>query len=328
VPSTKKKTPPEAGIDATWGQNILACVLHDQLIFFGVLKTGIFLNPRGYKKKMSFFDFVEIGTSDFETEIQKNDGRRGLSIEPIKYYLERLPDNPTCTKLNLAVSDYTGTCTINYLSGEMIAAHELPWWVKGCNTINSYHPGVSRLCQERGWDIAKVATSDIVEVVPLLNIMQRVSGVYLLKIDTEGHDVVILSQFAKDMLTQSNAMWPHVVYFESNVLTPAEDVTRVIDEFAAYDVIERGHDTKLQLNLKKLKNKQGFTQSLHKYYIMNYPDNYNVSSLPHANTLEGAQAYCVEHQCAGVTFQDNIYQVRDGPYLKFYDMDIWSWVYV
>ncbi len=31
---------------------------------------------------MAFYDFIEIGTSDFETELERANGRRGLSIEP------------------------------------------------------------------------------------------------------------------------------------------------------------------------------------------------------------------------------------------------------
>ena len=170
---------------------------------------------------MSFYDFVEIGTSDFDTEIQKNDGKKGLSIEPIKYYLDRLPDSPTCTKLNLAVSNHNGTCVVNYLSNHTIEKYQFPHWVRGCNSINSYHPTVARLCQERGVDITEIATSDPVEVVTLTHILKLTSGVYFLKIDTEGHDVVILSQFAKDQ--PSNWMWPHVIKFESNELTKEID---------------------------------------------------------------------------------------------------------
>jgi hypothetical protein len=41
-----------------------------------------------------FFDFVEIGTSDFDTLIQKaGDTDIGISIDPIDEYLERLPSN-------------------------------------------------------------------------------------------------------------------------------------------------------------------------------------------------------------------------------------------
>jgi FkbM family methyltransferase len=273
-----------------------------------------------------FHDFVEIGTSDFDTEIQKNDGRRGLSIEPIQYYLDRLPDNPRCTKLNLAVSDHSGTCVVNYLSNDVIRKHNFPDFVKGCNSINAYHPTVAQLCQYKGLDIAEIATSDQVEVVTLFDILKRVSGVYLLKIDTEGHDVVILSQFAKDV--RHNAMWPHVIKFESNELTSPHDVTRTIEALALYDVVERGHDTTLKLNLKKLADKQHFTDAIHRYYIMSHPAHYDINNLPHANTLAAAQAYCVQHQCAGVTLQDGIYQVRDGPHMHFFEADIWSWVFV
>lgn len=275
---------------------------------------------------MSFYDYVEIGTSDFDTEIQKEDGKIGLSIEPIRYYLDRLPDKPNCTKLNLAVSDHAGTCKVNYVSEEEMEKHQFPWWVRGCNAINSYHPQVAEMCRNLGFDISRVITSDTVEVVTLFKILSELSGVYFLKIDTEGHDVVILSQFAKDI--KNNAMWPHVIKFESNHLTSESDVTRIIDTFAAYDLIERAFDTTLKLNLQKLANKKGFTQGIRKYDIMNLPPDYDVSNLPHDNTLEAAQAYCAQHACSGVTLENGIYQVRLGPYLNFADSDIWSWVFV
>ena len=38
---------------------------------------------------VGFIDFVEIGTSDFDTEIQKNDNRIGISVDAVKYYINR-----------------------------------------------------------------------------------------------------------------------------------------------------------------------------------------------------------------------------------------------
>ena len=50
------------------------------------------------------YDFVEIGTSDFDTLIQASDGTlRGLSVEPIKFYLDNLPDKVLVTKVNCAI---------------------------------------------------------------------------------------------------------------------------------------------------------------------------------------------------------------------------------
>ena len=65
---------------------------------------------------MVFYDFIEIGTSDFDTEIQKNDNKCGVSIEPIKYYLDKLPNKENCIKLNMGISNYNGKCVVNYLS--------------------------------------------------------------------------------------------------------------------------------------------------------------------------------------------------------------------
>jgi len=46
------------------------------------------------------YDFVEIGTSDFDTLIETaTDATRGLSIEPVRYYLDRLPERAGVKKL-------------------------------------------------------------------------------------------------------------------------------------------------------------------------------------------------------------------------------------
>ena len=50
--------------------------------------AGFQQNFRNYK--MKHYDFIEIGTSDFDTLIESSDDNVvGLSIEPIKYYLDR-----------------------------------------------------------------------------------------------------------------------------------------------------------------------------------------------------------------------------------------------
>lgn len=50
---------------------------------------------------MTHYDFIEIGTSDFDTYIQdkKYINCKGLSIEPVKYYLNKLPNRKISLKL-------------------------------------------------------------------------------------------------------------------------------------------------------------------------------------------------------------------------------------
>lgn len=279
---------------------------------------------------MSFYDFIEIGTSDFATEIEKKDEKVGISIEPIKYYLDRIPNKQNCIKLNMGISNYNGTCIVNYLSENTIQKYNFPSWVRGCNSINSYHKTVSKLCEDRCIDIANISEKDSVDVMTLHQIMNKMSvgGVYFLKIDTEGHDTVILKQFYEEI--QHNMYLPHVIQFESNVLSDVEDVNHIINLFSkkGYDLIEKNHDTILKLNLKTIENKTTYTPAIKKYYIMDYPSNYCLTKLPHENTLESAKEYCIKHNCSGITLQDGIYQVRNGKYINYSNNDIYSWIFI
>lgn len=53
----------------------------------------------------------------------------------------------------------------------------------------------------------------------LFNVLseQKIKGVFYLKIDTEGHECVILSKFFKDV--KNNNIFPHRLLFESNCLS-------------------------------------------------------------------------------------------------------------
>lgn len=280
---------------------------------------------------MKFYDFIEIGTSDFDTEIQKKDDKIGISIEPVKYYLDKLQDKQNCIKLNIGISDYNGKCMVNYLSEQTIQKFNFPAWVRGCNTINYYHQTVSNLCKDKGINIESISEKDEVDVTTLYQIICKlnIDCFYFLKIDTEGHDVVILKKFYEEI--QDNFHLPHVIQFESNVLSKDEDVNQVINLFSkkGYDLIEKNNiDTILKLNLKKIKNKNSFTDCIKKYWIMDYPLNYSINNLPHENTLESAKEYCIKHNCSGVTLQDNIYQVRNGKYMNYFNGEIYSWVFL
>jgi hypothetical protein len=279
---------------------------------------------------MYFYDFIEIGTSDFDTEIEKQDNKVGISIEPIKYYLDRIPNKMNCVKLNLGISNYNGECIVNYLSEETIQKYNFPCWVRGCNSINSYHKTVSDLCKDRSIDIEKICEKDLVGVMTLCGMMKKMSvgGVYFLKIDTEGHDTIILKKFYEEI--ENNMCLPHVIQFESNTLTEVEDVNNIVNLFTkkGYDLIENNHDTILKLNLKNLENKITYTGPIKNYYIMDYPINYNLIDLPHENTLESAKEYCIKHNCSGITFQDGVYQVRNGKYINYIDHNIYSWIFI
>ena len=64
----------------------------------------------------------------------------GLSVEPLKFYLDFLPEKKNVKKINVAISDKNGMIDIYYVEPETIKNTNLPWFIKGCNSIGKPHP--------------------------------------------------------------------------------------------------------------------------------------------------------------------------------------------
>lgn len=163
---------------------------------------------------------VEVGTSDFRTQAGKEDG---LFIEPVKYYFDRLPE---CRKVNVAVSDYNGKSRMCYLDDSDIKKYNLPDWVRGCNAFDRNHITVYKLLEEKG-----LVPNDIIRIqeveVRQLHLLIEEAGIVEydhLKIDTEGHDWIILNDYL-----DNTDYYPPKITFEGNVLTPKEHTLDLVD---------------------------------------------------------------------------------------------------
>lgn len=164
---------------------------------------------------------IEIGTSDFRTQAGVADG---IFIEPVIEYFDRLPDN--CIKENVAISDYEGEIEIYYIPSEIIKKHNLPYWLRGCNSVNSIHPTISNM------RLQKYVVLDKVKVVRIRSIIKKhnVTEIDVLKIDTEGHDCVILNDFLDTV-----DILPNQIQFENNVLSDEEEVNAVCERLIKLD---------------------------------------------------------------------------------------------
>jgi FkbM family methyltransferase len=158
-------------------------------------------------------DIVEIGTSDFRTDAGINDG---LFIEPVKEYFERLPD---CRKENVAISNREGEMHIYYIPSEVIKTNGFPSWLRGCNSVNKPHPTVVNMGLE------KHLVKDTVKVVRIKTLLDKynVKSIGLLKIDTEGHDCIILDDFL-----DTCDFKPGKIQFEANILSDKAQVDNSI----------------------------------------------------------------------------------------------------
>lgn len=194
------------------------------------------------------YDFIEIGTSNFDTLIESADDTTvGLSIEPIKYYLDQLPERANVKKLAVAVSrsNLCGFMQVYYVPERIIRARGLPEWLRGCNSVGDYHPKHLELMVR---DLVQI---DCVDVVPIGNIFDSydVTELDYLKIDTEGADCEIMRHLHTFLSKEPITRYPKKILFETNELANPGEVEMVKAEFITlgYRVTKSGYDTVLEI---------------------------------------------------------------------------------
>jgi len=194
------------------------------------------------------YDFIEIGTSDFATLIERADENTiGISVEPIKAYLDRLPSPKNVRKINCAISNDDSVIDIYYIDPKSIKEHNLPQFIRGCNSVNKPHPTVKNLLGEF---YNKVATIESVKCISLLTLFNEnsVEGIRFFKIDTEGHEAVILNSYYEICLKNPNLMADEVL-FEYNVLSNKDEMDSIISKFSSIGYI--GHQLGEDWYMKK-----------------------------------------------------------------------------
>lgn len=199
------------------------------------------------------YDFVEIGTSNFDTLIENADENTyGISVEPIKYYLDQLPVKKNVKKINKAITDEVNsknnTMDIYYIPENIINFYNLGFGLRGCNSVNDFHP------LHKKFNLCNLVQKEQVQVMSIkdLFIDNNVSSLKLLKIDTEGHDVIILNGLYKYLMETSNTeLYPKKIIFESNDNIPSDMVDDIINKFIklGYTLVSRSHDTIIEYNI-------------------------------------------------------------------------------
>jgi len=185
-----------------------------------------------WSRHLTHYDYVEIGTSDFDTLVEiYPEGASGLSIEPIKTYLDRLPDKSGNTKVNAAITDQDCELTVYYVKPEDIEANQLPEWIKGCNSVGAPHPSVVRELTARG--LMDIYTQETIDGLSFGSLISNcnIGAIDYLKIDTEGHDFVILRNLLQTSLR------PRKIRFEANSLYTEAEIVSIIDTLQQHDYI-------------------------------------------------------------------------------------------
>lgn len=172
------------------------------------------------------FTFVEVGTSDFETLIQecKDCTEQGISVEPIRTYLDRLPNKPNVRKVNVALSDTNGSAKFFHIPPEIIEKQGFPLWMKGCNSIHVPHPTVYNTLKHWNYNPMDFIVSQIVPIWTPEKLIETysITSVGFLKLDCEGHDGVVLNSWL-DCASNNINLLPQTIEFETNELGSSEE---------------------------------------------------------------------------------------------------------
>lgn len=177
---------------------------------------------------------IEIGVSDIGTRAGEIDG---IYIEPVKYYFDRLPE---CTKENVAISNKEGELEIYYIDDQIMKKYDLPNWLRGCNMIGKIHPDILKHLERRNVD-PSVVKKQTVKVVRIKSIIEKynVTHIDFLKVDTEGHDHIIINDFLDTV-----DILPNKIKFEYNYVSNKEEIEKLITRIKSlnYRTVKLKHD--------------------------------------------------------------------------------------
>ena len=154
-------------------------------------------------------DFIEIGTSDFDTLLESSINERGISIEPVQVYLNRLPHRKNTIKVCKGISDKcVNDAIIYYIPPHVIEALRLPNWLKGCNSFFEEHL--------RHSSYEEYVVCDCVDIIRFVDIINEfeVNKLKKLKLDCEGHDLTILDSIYDQYMKRFLTVLPEEIYFE------------------------------------------------------------------------------------------------------------------
>lgn len=188
------------------------------------------------KEKKIDYDFIEIGTSNFDTLIGScSEKSVGLSIEPIKTYLDSLPNKSNVTKVCAAISDSDGEIDIYNIPLVNIHKHNLPIWVKGTNSVSKPHEYARQKLGEELYD--SIVSVDRVPTMSWKTLITQydIESIGYLKIDTEGHDHVILNSYFEEC-EKNPKLYANKILFEYNESSDKAALDSIISKLINYDV--------------------------------------------------------------------------------------------
>jgi len=185
----------------------------------------------------NFFKVVEIGTSNFDTHIQKAKSTdTGLSIDAMKVYIDQLPELKCWRKINRAVvarredMPEGGFLETFFVPHEIIKGFNLPWWLIGCNSVGRPHPTAMKYLYDR--KLIHFLQKLSVPVITIEDLLDSSGACRMgkFKVDVEGMDGELLVAYSAWVERHNRTCFADQVIGEFNVLSEGRTSFGVANE--------------------------------------------------------------------------------------------------
>jgi autotransporter strand-loop-strand O-heptosyltransferase len=169
-----------------------------------------------------------------------------LSIEPLSEYLDNLPNKPNVSKVKAALSAENGEIEIYHIPLEEIYNNSLPFWVRGCNSVNGPHNFTRNKIGSDLYD--RIVRIDKVPKISWKKLIEdyNVGTINYLKIDTEGHEHIILKEYF-ELCKENPSLYAKKIKFEYNETSNKEVLEEIISSLDNYKITYFEEDIVLDL---------------------------------------------------------------------------------
>lgn len=174
---------------------------------------------------MQFKKCLEIGChfNNLISDYKSCETAKIYCVEPVKSFLNKVPNKKNIVKLNYAVTGNTDSIKNNffYISENVAKKNNLPEWATTMGSLLSYHPTINHF----GWEYLQEKIE--VPCISLKKLIDKycLKDIDFLHIDTEGYDYKIL------MSAYENRVFPEVIKFESKLMS-SEELSKIISLFS------------------------------------------------------------------------------------------------
>lgn len=175
------------------------------------LTIGLFAENSASK----WFDYIEIGTSDFENMILDSSDPTtiGASVDIMSEYLDALPNVEGKYKLNFGIDLDEGRQTVYYIAPRDVTRFKLGEGMKGASSIGQPHGWAMSVLRKR--KLTHLLQRKSVQVVTFSTLTKILNAtkVFYLKVDAEAQTLRIIHSVVDCCRTRR--ICPRVIQYET-----------------------------------------------------------------------------------------------------------------